>query len=595
MNAKLAEIRHSLCASRAAFFSLLTCAQLCWTTFLIACLVVASSAQALTPAPDGGYPFQNTAEGEDALFKFLLGGYYGNTAVGYHALYSTDRGSYNTAVGNGALSSLHGLLGGNTAVGNLALRDNLAADNTAVGDNALLSNTTGTQNTAFGAVALQQNVTGESNTGIGSQALRLNSGSYNSATGSQALFSNTGGSYNVADGWHALYNNTSASFNTGLGVGALHQNTTGINNTATGVNALFYSNGQNNTADGANSLQRNITGSENTAVGSDAFFGSLDANGMPNSTGSYNTATGFQSLYSNQNGNRNIAIGWQTLYSNKTGSFNTAIGTTALSQNSSGNQNTATGVNALYYNNGSNNTATGLAALQNNTTGSNNVALGYQAGLNFKTGNNNIVIGAGVLGAATDASITRIGKTTQAAAYIGGIYSKGVASATGVPVKIDSTGKLGTVLSSARYKDHIKPMEKASEAILQFEPVTFHYKKELDPDGVAQFGLIAEQVEKVNPDLVVRDEEGKVSTVRYEAVNAMLLNEFLKQHRKVMEQQEAIAALKQKLAYQTARADEHEAAIREQQKRIEVLAAGLKRVSARVETTQTSTKLVKTK
>src|SRR5207248_4965653 len=144
-------------------------------------------------------------------------------------------------------------------------------------------------------------------------------------------------------------------------------------------------------------------------------------------------------------------------------------------------------------------------------------------------------------GIAGEANTIRIGKSTQTATYITGIYSKGVASATGVPVKIDSTGKLGTVLSSARYKDNIKPMDKASEAILRLEPVTFRYKQELDPDGVAQFGLIAEQVEKIDSDLVVRDEDGKVSTVRYEAVNAMLLNEFLKEHRTVQELKATIA------------------------------------------------------
>ncbi len=142
-----------------------------------------------------------------------------------------------------------------------------------------------------------------------------------------------------------------------------------------------------------------------------------------------------------------------------------------------------------------------------------------------------------------------------------------MASATGVAVRIDSTGKLGTVLSSARYKDKIKPMEKASEALLKLEPVSFRYQEELDPNGVRQFGLIAEQVEKIDPDLVVRDEDGKVSTVRYEAVNAMLLNEFLKEHRKVQELQTAVA--------------KQEALAAEQQKQIRALTAGLQEVKAR--------------
>jgi len=150
-------------------------------------------------------------------------------------------------------------------------------------------------------------------------------------------------------------------------------------------------------------------------------------------------------------------------------------------------------------------------------------------------------------------------------------------------------------LSSARFKEAIQPMAKASEALLMLEPVTFRYKQELDPDGVCQFGLIAEQVEKVNPDLIVRDEEGKVMTVRYEAVNAMLLNEFLKEHQKVAEQQQSIEMLQQRVASDIARASKQETMINAQHKRIEALAAGLERVSARVEASQPSTKLVNAK
>ena len=130
---------------------------------------------------------------------------------------------------------------------------------------------------------------------------------------------------------------------------------------------------------------------------------------------------------------------------------------------------------------------------------------------------------------------------------------------------IDSTGKLGTVVSSARFKKEIKPMDKASEAILTLKPVMFRYKEELDPDGMPQFGLIAEEVEKVNPDLVVRDEDGKVSTVRYEAVNAMLLNEFLKEHRRIEEQRR-----------------QFESKIAQQQKQIEALAATVQKVSDQI-------------
>jgi Chaperone of endosialidase len=185
--------------------------------------------------------------------------------------------------------------------------------------------------------------------------------------------------------------------------------------------------------------------------------------------------------------------------------------------------------------------AAGDGALYYNSSGSNNIALGTSAGANLTTGSNNIVIGANVLGKAGEANTTRIGKTTQAKTFIGGIYNKTVAS--GVGVIINSSGQLGTVQSSARYKDDIKPMDKASEPILALKPVTFRYKEELDPDHIPQVGLIAEEVEKVNPELVVRDEEGKVMTVRYEAVNAMLLNEFLKEHRRVQELEKRIQAL----------------------------------------------------
>jgi hypothetical protein len=253
---------------------------------------------------------------------------------------------------------------------------------------------------------------------------------------------------------------------------------------------------------------------------------------------------------------------------------NVASGGFALGTNSGGSYNVATGANALYYSNGSNNTANGHQALQNNTIGNNNIALGFQAGANLTTGSNNIFIGANVTGAPGDANKIRIGKQgTQNATYIAAIYSKSVSSTYRTPVYVDNTGHLGTIKSSARYKEQIKPMDKASEAILKLEPVTFRYKEELDPDGVLQFGLIAEQVERVDPRLVIRDEEGKVSTVRYEAVNAMLLNEFLKEHSRVQE-------LKATVAQQQA---EFQVKIAQQQKQIEALTATVRKVSERVE------------
>jgi len=225
---------------------------------------------------------------------------------------------------------------------------------------------------------------------------------------------------------------------------------------------------------------------------------------------------------------------------------NTAIGIGA-STNTTGYANTATGTEALFFNTTACcNTAYGFAALFNNTIGGSNIALGNNAGFNLTTGSNNIDIGnAGLAG---DSGYIRIGVSgVQTKTFIAGISG---ASGTGNPVVINANGRLGVRPSSQRFKDEIKPMDKASEAILALKPVTFRYKKEIDPDRTAEFGLVAEDVENVNPALVARDADGKAFTVRYEAVNAMLLNEFLKEHRKVQqleandaEQQREIKAL----------------------------------------------------
>jgi Chaperone of endosialidase len=249
------------------------------------------------------------------------------------------------------------------------------------------------------------------------------------------------------------------------------------------------------------------------------------------------------------------------LFSNTTGYLNTASGDGALSANTTGTLNTANGSNALAENTtGSGNTATGQDALVGNSTGNGNIALGWSAGSKVTTGSNNIEIGnRGVPG---DAKTIRIGKQgTQTTTFISGI--SGATVPAGVAVIVDTTGHLGTTTSSARFKDAIQPMDKASEAILALKPVTFRYKHELDPAGIPQFGLVAEQVEKVNPDLVVRDDEGKPYSVRYEAVNAMLLNEFLKEHKTVQELKNEISGL-------TATVKEQAAQIRRVGERIEV-------------------------
>ena len=359
------------------------------------CFGLLPAARAVTPAPDGGYPSNNTAEGDDALFSLTTG--QDNTATGFDALYFNDAGDKNTATGS----------------------------------NALFSNTTGGSNTANGAVALYSNTTGFDNT----------------ANGAAALFSNT----------------------------------TGFINTANGATALTF-----------------------------------------NTTGARNTATGFQALYSNTKGGQNTATGLSALFSNTTGYYNTANGYEALYSNIIGNSNTAEGYQAL-----------------KNNTGAINIGLGVNAGLNLTTGSHNIDIGNG--GVAGESATIRIGAAAQTRAFVAGI--RGVTTAgVAIPVLIDPAGQLGTMSSSKRFKKEIKPMDQTSEAILALKPVTFHYKS--DSTGTAQFGLIAEEVAKVNPDLVVRDDDGEIYTVRYEAVNAMLLNEFLKEHRQVQEQKATIAQLK---------------------------------------------------
>jgi hypothetical protein len=430
------------------------------------------------------------------------------------------------------------------------------------------------------------------NTAEGTNALfHLTSGVYNTALGGQALFSTTGGGYNTAVGLNALYHNNS-NYNTANGVNALFSNTTGTQNTATGVNALYSNtNGKFNTANGANALYRNTSGTYNTASGYQALYRDTTGNG--------NTGSGYQALYSNQTGANNAAFGYISLYSN-IGSFNTAFGSQTLVNNWTGAQNTATGYQALVFNTtGQNNTASGYyslrgntggaantafghQALLSNTTGDYNIALGYQAGANLTTGSDNICIGNHGFNA--ESGTIRIGWHYQTAIYLAGIAGQTVGAGRTSCV-VDNDGKLGVVLSARRFKTDIADMGDVSEALLALRPVTFHYKPELDKTGIPQFGLIAEEVAKVNPDLVTHDAKGELSTVRYEAVNAMLLNEFLKEHRKNEEQQAIIMQLKSTDAKQ-------EAIIAQQQKQIEALTTGLQKVSAQLEASKPAPQVV---
>jgi hypothetical protein len=383
---------------------------------------------------------------------------------------------------------------------------------------------------------------GTGNTAEGEEALlNLSSGGFNTAIGYRTLFSSTAGNFNTAVGAGALFSNTGTE-NTATGAGALLNNTTGSFNTANGEAALFFNTtGDQNTATGSSSLVQNTTGNENTASGWRALW--------KNTTGFWNTAEGSAALTLNTTGARNMAIGKSALYKNTTGSLNTATGEGALFNNTVGNFNTAIGE----------------AALAENTTGRHNTAIGFQAGLDVSTAANVICIGANVAGANVSNSC-----------YIGNIFNR--SSPSGLEVFVNSDGKLGTTMSSRRFKEDIKPMDQASEAILALQPVTFRYKKDFDPTGTAQFGLVAEDVAKVNPDLVVRDKEGKPYSVRYDQVNAMLLNEFLKEHRKNEQQGATIAQLKQEFA--------------EQRTQIEALTAGLQTVSAQLEASKSAPQVV---
>jgi hypothetical protein len=354
------------------------------------------------------------------------------------------------------------------------------------------------------------------------------------AEGDKALFNLSTGSGNTGVGWRSLSLDSTANFNTGIGAGALALN-----------------NANSNTAVGAAALLLNGSGTENVAVGAEAL--------LFNNGGNFNNAVGGFALFNNSDGIGNNGFGDSALGANVSGSYNTAIGHNALNNDAGndmgiGDDNTAVGAFALLSNNsGSSNTALGNETLGNCTTGNSNVAIGDRAGGAVVSGSNIICVGAQVAGA--DVSDTT---------WIANVYGVTTQSGTTAPVVVSDTGQLGTVASSERFKKDIATMNKASEAILSLRPVTFHYKT--DTKDTPQFGLIAEEVAKVNPTLVLPDKEGKPYSVRYDAVNVMLLNEFLKEHSKVEQQRR-----------------DFEAALAQQQKQIDALTAALQKVSAQLE------------
>jgi hypothetical protein len=342
---------------------------------------------------------------------------------------------------------------------------------------------------------------------------------FTTAEGQNALFNLSTGAGNTAVGWFSLSSVATGSFNTAVGAGTLLTNTA-YNNTAVGVAAL-----------------------------------------LSNTTGSDNTASGALALFANTDGISNSAFGRDAMASNITGGFNTAVGRFALLDNESGSYNTAIGVEALADDvDGRWNTAVGYRSLWTNTSGDFNTAIGFGAGADI-TGDSNVCIGSGVVGEAGVDGRTYIRNiNTTAQSFSAGINNY-------VTVRL-TDGRLGhtQVVSSRRYKEDIKPLAAASETLYALKPVSFRLKKEYDEAQPLAFGLIAEEVEKVDPALVYRNGKGQVESVRYEMVNAMLLNEFLKEHRKV---------------------EKLEAIVVEQQKQIKALTAGLEKVSARLEMNET--------
>jgi Chaperone of endosialidase len=363
-------------------------------------------------------------------------------------------------------------------------------------------------------------------------------GNQNTGMGTGALGVGTTGSNNTASGFGALNSNTSGFDNTASGVNSLFSNTKGAVNTAAGYEALYFNTtGNNNTAFGASALIQNTTGFDNTASGGIAL--------ELNTTGYENTAVGFAALQFNKTGFDNTASGYSALFSNTTGNYNSASGMNALFKNTTGTQNTASGYQALYANRtGGGNTAFGLDALYHNTSGHYNIAEGYKAGFNLTTGSYNIDIGNSTTGVAGESGVIRIGTQVPTAlqtnAYIAGIYPNTIANP--FPVVIDSTGHLGVgSTSSERFKTAIAPMGSNTAKLQQLRPVTFHLKT--DPKGALQYGLIAEEVAKVYPELVIRGEKGRIDGVRYDELAPMLLNEVQQQQRKIAEQAAIIRSL----------------------------------------------------
>jgi hypothetical protein len=307
------------------------------------------------------------------------------------------------------------------------------------------------------------------------------------------------------------------------------------------------STGARDTAVGVNSMAALTSGNSNTGLG----YNSL----LVCTSGGSNTALGTFSQNATTTGSVNTSVGSGSLSANTTGSGNVAIGNSAMSRNTTSGDNTAVGLNALFFTTGGSNTGVGSNALATNSTGTGNIGLGYFAGSNISSGSNNIDIGNSAPG--NESNTIRIGNT-QTAAFLAGV--SGVTVSSGVQVYIDSNGQLGTLTSSVRFKEDVENMAGASRRLMQLRPVTFRYKAPYD-DGShrLQYGLIAEEVAKIDPELVQFDGKGQAQTVRYHVVNMMLLNEVQRQEGKLADQTAEIGTLRALLAEQGARLQKLEA------------------------------------
>ena len=477
----------------------------------------------------------------------------------------------------GGATFLHNFGNGNTFVGGSAgnfTMTGAAYSNTAVGNFALSSNTTGNSNVAIGAFALQANTTGLSNTAVGIQALQhASTANSNSAFGAGALSSNTTGAANAAFGANALFFNTTGQLNSAFGDSALEANNTGGSNAAFGYSALSSNTiGNGNSAFGLQALYANTAGNNNAAFGSSALQNNTSDNNSAfgysalysNTTGFQNSAFGANALGSNMTGQDNAAFGYNALYHN-TSPGNSAFGSQALVSNTTGFSNTASGDGALESNTtGNNNSAFGVDALVSLVSGTGDIALGQFAGSNLNAGEN-YDIDIGNSGVAGESNTIRIGTAgNQSATYIAGVNGVTIGSAS--EVFISSAGQLGTILSSRRYKQDIADLGAESDVLMKLRPVAFYYKPELDSTHTRQYGLVAEEVAQIAPSLVIFDDQGKPQTVRYHFVNAMLLNEVQKQRRLIEAQDEKIERLSRALESQQASEQQQITAMQEQMK-----------------------------